>query len=139
MLETGIAAYGPNYPEVFNSALIHRRGQPVRYVRNILVRPSRDMGELAASYAASPEFKRRARGLAAKVVARLASDPRGASADLLSYILFDGGFSDVLIELGRRDARAQEEEWARFWSDAPQSIAEDLNPEVRRLRQGAGE
>jgi NTE family protein len=137
MLESGMVAYGPKYSEIFNSALLHRRGQPIRYVRNILVRPSKDIGELAAAYAASPEFKRRAQGLAARAITRLASDERGAGADLISYVLFDGGFSDLLIDLGRRDARAQEEEWARFWSDSPQSVAEGFSEELLSRKLGS--
>lgn len=135
LLESGVAAYGPSYADVFNSALTPRRGQPIRYVRNILVRPSRDLGELAATYAASPEFRRKARGLAAKGIARLATDEGGKGADLISYLLFDGGFADVLIDLGRRDARAQEEEWARFWSDVPQSQAELLHRDLAPHRR----
>ena len=95
---------------------------------------SRDIGELASAYAASPEFKRRARGLAARGIARL-SDRGGAGSDLISYLLFDGGFADVLIDLGRRDARAQEEEWVRFWSESPQSIAEKLHRQLAPSRR----
>ena len=42
---------------------------------------------------------------------------RSAEADLLSYLLFDGEFLAPLAELGYRDARAQEEELVRFFTD----------------------
>ncbi|HZA52094.1 MAG TPA: hypothetical protein VE549_15215, partial [Myxococcaceae bacterium] len=46
------------------------------------------------------------------------------SADLASYLLFDGVFADQLIEMGRADARALGDAWARFFSDEPVSAAE---------------
>ncbi len=130
MLEAGVAAYGTSYPEVFNAALLPRRNQGVRYVRNFLIRPSRDIGELAAEYASSPEFNRRARGWVGKGLRRLAERQGPRSEDLLSYLLFDGGFADLLIDLGRRDARAREADWVKFWSDAPQSEAEAVQREM---------
>jgi NTE family protein len=123
MLEAGVAAYGAQYPDVFNAALVPHRNLGVRYIRNLLVRPSQDIGRLALQYAASPDFKRHAHGLAARTIVKLAERP-GAGEDLISYLLFDGGFADQLIALGRSDARAQEEEWVRFWSDAPENEAE---------------
>jgi NTE family protein len=45
-------------------------------------------------------------------------------ADLVSYLLFDGGFAEILIDLGRADARARRDEWIRFFSDEPESTAE---------------
>jgi NTE family protein len=45
-------------------------------------------------------------------------------ADMASYLLFDGGFADILIDLGRRDARALRSQWERFWSDEPQTVSE---------------
>jgi NTE family protein len=93
-------------------------------VRELLVRPSRDLGELAAEYVRTPEFRRRSQGLAHKAILRLVEREAAREADLASYLLFDGGFADILIDLGRRDARARREQWQRFWSEEPQSVAE---------------
>lgn len=124
ILEAGTVAYGPGFAETLSAALYPHRSQPVRYVRELLVRPSRDLGELAAEYVRTPEFRHRGQGLAHKAILRLVEREAAREADLASYLLFDGGFADILIDLGRRDARAQRAQWQRFWSEEPQSMAE---------------
>ncbi|MGB5522267.1 MAG: hypothetical protein WBM96_06840, partial [Polyangiales bacterium] len=46
----------------------------------------------------------------------------GAEADLASYLLFDGGFAQTLIEMGRRDAHAKRDEIEAFLFEDPDSI-----------------
>ncbi|MDY7228855.1 patatin-like phospholipase family protein [Hyalangium rubrum] len=123
-LEAGTAAYGPGFADVLSSALSPHRSQPVRYVRELLVRPSRDLGELAAEYVKTAEFRKSGNGLAHRTILKLVEREAAREADMASYLLFDGGFADILIDLGRRDARALREQWKRFWSDEPQSVAE---------------
>jgi NTE family protein len=124
ILEAGTAAYGAGFAEVLTSAVHPHRSQPVRYVRELLVRPSRDLGVLAAEYVRTPEFRRRSSGLAHKAILRLVEREAPREADMASYLLFDGGFADILIDQGRQDARALRPQWERFWSDEPQSLSE---------------
>lgn len=124
MMIAGTRAYGPQFANVLNGALIPHRNKGLRYVRNILVRPSEDIGELASHYARSPEFRARAKGMAATVVRRLVDREAPDSADLVSYLLFDGGFADLLVEMGKRDARKMRNEWHRFFSSQPENEAE---------------
>lgn len=126
IIDAGTRAYGPQFSAVLNAALIPHRNSPVRYVRNILVRPSEDLATLAAQFARSPGFVKRARGISGRALRHLAEREAPSSADLLSYLLFDGEFADVLMELGRRDAHAMAESWAEFFSDAPQCEAEEV-------------
>jgi NTE family protein len=124
ILDAGTVAYGRDFARTLSGVLGHHRSQPLRYVRELLVRPSKDIGALAAEYVRTPEFRRRSSGLAHKAILRLVDRDATHEADLASYLLFDGGFADILIELGRQDARALREEWLRFWSDEPQNMAE---------------
>lgn len=128
ILEAGTRMYGSDFPDVLNRGLVPEIGQSMRYVRNILIKPSRDISLLAAEYARSPSFARKAKGLAGRALRHLAEHEARESADLASYLLFDGDFADQLISLGRRDARALGDEWVRFFSEAPQTDAEAAQP-----------
>jgi len=124
ILEAGTVSYGPDFARTLGAVLEPHRSQPLRYVRELLVRPSKDLGALAAEYVRTPEFRRRSHGLAHKAILRLVDREARHEADLASYLLFDGGFAELLIDLGRQDARALREQWLRFWSNAPQCVAE---------------
>ncbi|MFL5349520.1 MAG: patatin-like phospholipase family protein [Hyalangium sp.] len=124
ILEAGTTAYGPSFADVLSSAVNPHRSQPMRYVRELLVRPSRDLGELAAEYVRTAEFRRRSSGLAHRAILRLVEREAPREADMASYLLFDGGFADILIELGRQDARAMRPQWEQFWSSEPQNLSE---------------
>jgi NTE family protein len=96
-------------------------GAPLRRVQDLVIRPSRDIGELARIHA-----DRRVRGLrrgtlASRLLRRAASDAEAASdgaADLASYLLFDRDYADELVALGHDDARRMRSELAAFFSAA---------------------
>jgi len=124
LLEAGTAAYGKDFASTLGAALGEHRTQPLRYVRDLLVRPSQDLAVLAAEYVRTPGFRSKGQGLAHKTILRMVDQEGTRSAVLASYLLFDGGFADLLIDLGRRDARALRSEWLRFWSEEPQNLSE---------------
>lgn len=125
MIEAGSTAYGPSFVDTLNSALVPLRNGPVKYVRRMVVRPSSDIGALAAEYIRSAEFKKRVAGrMVGRVIRRLAEREGGEENDLVSYLLFDGGFADQLIQMGYADAKRQREEWLRFFSDERASAAD---------------
>ena len=87
-----------------------RRGVGYRPVQTVVVRPSQDVGQLAAR-GFRREGSRRSLGALPGLLSRLAT--RGVpedEADLLSYLLFDRCFTGALVELGRADAAAREDE-----------------------------
>jgi NTE family protein len=132
LLEAGTKSYGAPFAMLLNSTLEAAQGHSLRYVRQLVVRPSRDLGRLAAEFIQSPEFARRARGFQGKLVRRLAESEASDQADLASYLLFDGAFADQLIELGRKDAAARREDWLRFCSPEPENLVEAAQREMPR-------
>jgi NTE family protein len=117
LIREGQRAFGDDFLERLNQTAAQSRGQPFRAIDQLVIRPSADLGMLAAqvlqnlpgAVGRSPLFKLAMRNLT--------PGRRSAEADLLSYLLFDGEFLDPLAELGYRDARAQEEELLRFFTD----------------------
>lgn len=103
------------------------RGLPYRQVHTLVFRPSKDIGVLAAEYMRSEQPARK-EGLAARTLLRHASALGGhVEADFVSYLLFDGGFARLLIDLGYRDALSRAREVRAFFggpSLAPRSAAE---------------
>jgi NTE family protein len=109
LLAEGKAVYGDDFLDRVSGAVRAQRGAGYRIVGTTVVRPSEDIGRIAAEC-----FRKHGAGsLGAlpSLLARLAL--RGVpedEADLLSYIFFDRRFTADLVALGREDARRQENE-----------------------------
>jgi NTE family protein len=105
ILSDGEKAFGPDFIERINAVAERERGQRFRRIEDVVVRPSADLGRLAAQILRHISTTR-----ARSPLIRLA-------ARNLSYLLFDGEFLAPLAELGFADARSREEELCRFFSD----------------------
>ena len=110
LIERGEDVYGGDFREQINVAIRQQRGVGFRRVSTCVIRPSADIGRIAA------ECHRenggvRALGVLAELIARAAMRGTPADeADLLSYLYFDRCFTSRLIEMGREDARLAEYE-----------------------------
>ena len=110
LLERGSAIYGADFTERINSAVREQRGVGFRQVRNVTIRPSQDIGGLAARCHRQGGGAR-SLGILPSLVARAASSGVPSDeADLLSYIYFDREFTRELVDMGLRDARDRHEE-----------------------------
>jgi len=117
LIQDGQRAFGDDFLTRLAEVSESRGGQRFRVIEDLVIRPSADLGALAAqvlqelpdAQARSPFFRFAKRNLG--------DGRRSAEADLFSYLLFDGRFVAPLTELGYRDARAREEELARFFAD----------------------
>ncbi|MEN8184620.1 MAG: patatin-like phospholipase family protein [Myxococcota bacterium] len=109
LIEQGREIYGSEFLDRINVAVRGKRGADYRPVAALTLRPSRDVGRVAAEC-----YRRqgsRSLGLLPGLLTRLAL--RGVpedEADLLSYLFFDRCFTSALVEMGRADARARHQE-----------------------------
>ena len=118
MLESGRRSYGEDFISRLNETLEEVRGQPYRVVRDLVVRPSRDLAELAR-----PHLEKRARqeskeALPTRLLHRLSGSNLFTQAELGSYLLFDAAYSRDLISLAMEDAHARREQLAEFFDPA---------------------
>jgi NTE family protein len=121
MIEDGESVYGPGFLPSVNKSVLDRGDLPYRRVRSLVVRPSEDIGRLAAAYVHSGAL-RRGGGLTRRMLAML-DIGEATEADLASYLLFDGAFAKKLIDLGRADAEARRHEIAEFFGGASEDSA----------------
>lgn len=117
ILERGERTFGADFLARLDRAAAPARDHPFRKVSDVVVRPSQDLGVLAGELVSAPRA-----GAAVPTWVRwlqralgLAGEP--FEADLLSYVLFDRLYTAPLVQLGMEDARRQEEELLRFFSD----------------------
>jgi NTE family protein len=112
ILAEGVRAYGASFPSRINVAVREQRGVGYRHVDTVVLRPSEDLGRIAARcYRAGARAG--ALGMLPGLLTRLAL--RGVpeeEADLLSYLFFDRSFTGELVTLGRADARRCEDRLA---------------------------
>ncbi|MFW2389056.1 MAG: patatin-like phospholipase family protein [Polyangiales bacterium] len=120
-LRDGIRAYGPDFLDRINDAARARGALAQRRLLSSLVlRPSTDIGQVASEYLASNRV-RFGKSLGRAFISML-DVGAGADADLASYLLFDGGFAQTLVEMGRRDAHARRAEIEAFLFEDPSAF-----------------
>jgi NTE family protein len=83
--------------------------QNTRRIPALLLRPSRDLGAIAANFLSEVPFHFRQ-------VLKATASPLELG-DLLSYLMFSKGYIRALIELGRSDAAAQKENIKQFFAE----------------------
>jgi len=116
VLRAGRRRYGPAFEAEINHELARAGALPLREITALRIDPSRELGQLAAEYATSAAFAKRERGAVGRVLQCIAERGEVRGGDLLSYLLFDGGFASELIALGRADARARHSELCEFFA-----------------------
>lgn len=102
VLTAGERVAGAEFLVRLQAELMRIGRRPYRPVRYVNIIPTGDIGAIAARRLREPDVLRR---FGAPMRSLLASDNL-AAADAASYLLFDGGFADRLIDLGRHDAAA---------------------------------
>ena len=114
ILEAGTASFGTKFEDMMNHELVRLRGAPLRRIQAVHIRPSFDIGSLAAQFVAAGRMK--VKGVIARnLISRLAGGEAAHESDLLSYLLFDGDYASELIDLGRKDAAKKEDELAALF------------------------
>jgi NTE family protein len=116
ILESGVEHYGPDFLRTVNEPIVAYRGAPYRIVRELVLRPSRDLGALASECLAHAAPSRGVRNWLSTNVARFAARGAAGEADLLSYLFFDRCYAEHLIDLGRGDAAAATGDLVSFLS-----------------------
>lgn len=106
MLDGAAEALGAACLDPINRAIRAKRGVEYRKVSHVVIRPSEDIGVMAAEAYRRSRARANGQGVLAGLLARTAL--RGVpedEADLFSYLYFDRSFTEPLLELGREDAR----------------------------------
>jgi NTE family protein len=119
IVRAGERRFGPGFTSALNAELAHAGAPPVRAVPTLRIAPSIDLGARAVDYVMRPAFERGVRGPAARVLRRLAEAGQTRAGDLLSFLLFDGGFAAELIELGRADTLTRRDALLAALAEAP--------------------
>jgi len=114
-MESGRAAFGPDYLDQLNRAAALRGGHLLNEISTMVVRPTERVGKLAADYLRKGKLT--AGPMVTKHLLKLLDVGVADDADLASYLLFDGGFARSLIDLGRADAYARRTELLNFFGE----------------------
>lgn len=115
LIDDAERAYGTTFLDEVNSVATSRGAQPYRKVTSLVVRPSQDIGRLAAAHVRTGKL--RGSPLLQRQLMAMLDIGEASEADLASYLLFDGAFAKKLIDLGRADAEARRHEITAFFGD----------------------
>jgi NTE family protein len=117
LLDDAFEAGGPGFEDRMNTVAGSHGRPPRRRIKTFVLHPSMDIGMLASEHLRS--HKPRIGRIIGHTALRLLDVGEGADADLASYVLFDGAFASVLIDLGHNDARRHRDELAEFLFSEP--------------------
>jgi NTE family protein len=116
IIKTGSKVFGPDFLDRLNSGLDPKGDRPLRKIEDLVIRPSEDLGRIAADVVRNdPELEM---GTFLRMLRRTTGAGSTAKeADLMSYLLFDASYARPLAELGYKDAEAHQDELAAFFSN----------------------
>jgi NTE family protein len=131
ILEAGEQAFGKQFTDMLNAKMVELRGAPLRVMKAVHIRPSVDIGVIAAEFVRRGKVTVRSR-MARRLIGRMADREAAHENDFLSYLLFDGAYASELIRLGYEDAVNQEDELMAFFSqdDEASSVQERVGQGV---------
>jgi NTE family protein len=130
-MDQGERAFGPDFARRISSLGAEELGTPMRRVRDLVIRPSQDIGKLAREQAVQQIRKLRPGTLAARLLRLAAAEPNGegdGAADLASYLLFDRDYAAELMALGYEDARTQKDALVEFFRAPAEEAPPALQP-----------
>jgi NTE family protein len=130
ILERGVEAYGKEFLTRINEPIVEHRDAPYRIVRDFVLQPSKDLGEIAAACLAHQRRSRGIRDWLSRGVVRYARGGPLSEGDLLSYVFFDGCYAQHLIELGRHDAEQVAAELCDFFGLGRPTAADPGSPQT---------
>lgn len=117
IISDGEATFGDDFLSRVNETSMERRGQKFRKIDDLVLRPSQDLGLMAGEILRDMPANRSKSPLLRLATRNADNGRRTPESDLLSYLLFDEAFAAPLVELGYKDAQAQEEALCEFFSD----------------------
>lgn len=115
LIDLGTETFGPDFLDKLNAAATNTGAAGFKRVKTLVVRPSEDLGRLAAEHVRSSKLRA---GSSLRRLLALLDVGQATEADLASYLLFDGAYARRLVELGRLDAEKQRDEIQAFFEDA---------------------
>ncbi len=118
ILEQGEEAFGDeSFTDALNDVVRAYRGQEYQIIEPLLLRPSQDLGRLASEFAGRQPTDFWGSRLMASICQSASERDGYRESDLLSYVLFDGGYTGQLLDLGYADARERHDELCAFFVD----------------------
>jgi NTE family protein len=116
IIDTGSKVFGTDFLEQLNSGLDPNGERPLKKIEDLVIRPSEDLGRLAAEVVRDdPELEMGAfLGMLRRTTG---AGSTAKEADLLSYLLFDAAYARPLADLGYKDAEAKQDELAAFFTN----------------------
>lgn len=117
ILRHGEAATDEEFIDRLNDVIEVYRGQAYRIVEPVLFRPTVDLGGLAADFAGELTDKDWGNPVLATIGRRASEGDGFRESDFLSYLLFDGGYTGRLLDLGYEDARQKHAKLVEFFTD----------------------
>ncbi len=115
MIRHGMEVYGEAFMDKINESIAPMRGVPYRLVKDMILGPSQDIGTLAIDC-----MKRKGnqmQGMPARMLQTFMGLGTLSESDLMSYLLFDGAYTQELMDLGYKDTQAFREELLMFFND----------------------
>lgn len=99
-----------------DAVLEQERGMAYRTIPTLIFEPSKNIGVMAGEHLRHHTGSWNLGRFYEWLLARAADAKSTWEADLASYLLFDGGWAETLIDLGRNDALAKRDEIRAFFT-----------------------